>query len=61
MNDSSKCPRVRCMLFQIVSGNIVSEGIKFARSVTSKDPRQVCLRYREVKIDGDLDKISEGG
>ena len=48
-------------MLQIVTGNIVAEGIKFAQSVTSKDPRQVCLRYRDVKVDGDLDKISEGG
>ena len=44
-----------------MTGNIVAEGIKFTQSVSTTDPRQVCLRYRDVKVDGDLDKISEGG
>ena len=47
-------------IIQIVTGNIVEEGIKFARSVAAKDPRNVCLRYRAVKVEGDIDKISEG-
>ena len=46
--------------FQVVSGNIKEEGIKFARSVANRDPRQVCLRYKDVRVEGDIDKISEG-
>lgn len=43
----------------IVSGDILEEGIKFAKSKAHIDPSIVCLRNRQVKVDGDLDKFGE--
>ncbi|XP_053374433.1 peroxisomal bifunctional enzyme-like isoform X3 [Mercenaria mercenaria] len=44
---------------QIVSGNIIEEGIKFAKSKVHLDTSIVCLRNKHVKVDGDVDKVAE--
>ena len=48
------------MIFQIVSGDIIEEGIKFAKTKQHLDTSLVCLRNRPVKVDGDIDAIGEG-
>ncbi|XP_060598193.1 peroxisomal bifunctional enzyme-like, partial [Ruditapes philippinarum] len=44
---------------QIVSGDIIEEGIKFAKSKIHIDTSIVCLRNKHVKVDGDVDKVAE--
>ena len=47
-------------MFQVISGDVIEEGIKFAKSKIHIDTSLVCLRNKHVKVDGDIDKISEG-
>ncbi|KAL4222994.1 hypothetical protein ACF0H5_019035 [Mactra antiquata] len=44
---------------QIVTGDIIEEGIKFVKSKCNIDTSLVCLRMKTVKYSGDLDDISE--